>query len=51
MAYKDIRQTNSKKDCDCCVCKEQIKANSPCFVDPKAKQAWHVKHTKDKDQK
>jgi hypothetical protein len=51
MAYNDVRQTTSKKDCNCKVCKNQIKKNTLCFVDPKSKEAWCLKHTKDKSVK
>lgn len=51
MAYNDVRQTASKKDCDCSVCKKAMKKGEQCYVDPKEGKAWHASHGKDKTKK
>jgi hypothetical protein len=38
MAYKEVRQTISKKDSTCGDCKTSIKAGASCIVDPKSKE-------------
>jgi hypothetical protein len=50
MSYKETRQTESKKDSKCSICKGPIKKGSPCIVDPKKKEVRHVK-CESKDQK
>jgi hypothetical protein len=42
MSYKQIRQTLSKKDCNCPTCKKEIKKNTACIIDPKKKEAYHI---------
>jgi hypothetical protein len=42
MSYKEIRQTESKKDCNCEGCGKPIKKGNQCVVDPKGKKAYHA---------
>jgi hypothetical protein len=48
MSYKEVRQTESKKDCNCSECGKTIKEGTPCIVDPKKKTAMHVSCAKTK---
>jgi hypothetical protein len=49
MSYKEARQTISKKDCTCTICKAQIKKGAPCIVDPKKKEVTCTKCGKKTD--
>lgn len=42
MSYKEVRQTESKKDSNCSTCGKLIEKGKPCIVDPKKKTAKHV---------
>lgn len=50
MAYSEIRQTISKKDCNCSDCGKSIKKDSPCVVDPKNKKVYCTTCGKNKKQ-
>ena len=43
MSYKEIRQTESKRDSACAGnCGKPVKKGSPCIVNPKGKKVYHV---------
>jgi hypothetical protein len=42
MSYNEPRQTESKRDSECSVCKKTVKKGSQCIVDPKNKTVRHV---------
>jgi hypothetical protein len=48
MSYKEIRQSISKKDCNCAGCGKNIKAGSMCVIDPKNKKAYCLSCGKNK---
>ena len=37
MAYDKVRETLSKEDCNCAICKAEIQKLSSCIIDPKKK--------------
>lgn len=43
MSYKEVRQTVSKKDCNCAKCDNSIKKGSPCIINPKGKKVYCLK--------
>lgn len=48
MAYNEIRQTVSKKDCLCASCGKPVKSGSQCIIDPKSKKVYCPKCGKEK---
>jgi RNase P subunit RPR2 len=42
MSYKEIRQTESKRDSTCEGCGKPLKQGSQCIVNPKGKKVYHV---------
>lgn len=48
MSYKEVRQTVSKRDCDCTKCGKPIKAGSPCIINPKGKKVYCLRCGKEK---
>jgi hypothetical protein len=51
MSYKEVRQTQSKKDCNCAGCHKQIKKGGLCIIDPKTKTVICLNCGKTKDKK
>lgn len=48
MAYNEIRQTISKKDCSCASCGKPVKSGTHCIIDPKGKKVYCFECGKDK---
>jgi hypothetical protein len=40
MAYNEIRQTYSKKDCNCSKCGCSVKKDNLCIIDPKTRVVY-----------